>query len=258
MSSSYFNLSGKVALVTGASSGLGIHFANLLAAEGALVILTARREHKLACVVEGIQQAGGVAMAIPMDVTSVDSVTTAFARIRQEHGRLDILINNAGVASNPTKFLDTGEEDWAWVMQTNLDGAWRAAKAAAQLMVDVGEGGTIVNIASIYGLHTGALKVAYNVSKAGVVQMTKSMAVEMCRHNIRVNALCPGWVMTDLNREYFLSEGGKRYVKTIPMKRLGQVDDLTVPLLMLASDKAGSYMTGTCVTVDGGIVESAV
>jgi NAD(P)-dependent dehydrogenase (short-subunit alcohol dehydrogenase family) len=254
----YFDLSEKVVLVTGASSGLGAHFARVLAAEGASVILAARREDKLAGVVAEICDAGGIAVAVAMDVTSAESVAAAFARIRQDYGRLDILINNAGVASNPTKFLDTGEEDWAWVMQTNLDGAWRTAKAAAQLMVDVGEGGAIVNIASIYGLHTGALKVAYNVSKAGVVQLTKSMAIEMCRHKIRVNALCPGWVMTDLNKEYFLSENGQRYIKTIPMQRMGQVDDLTVPLLLLASNKAGSYMTGTCLTVDGGIVESSV
>lgn len=257
MSRNYFNLEGKVALVTGASSGLGVHFARTLAAEGATVILAARRTDKLSEVVESIRASGGDVGAVAMDVTSPKSVSDAFASIGGRYDRLDILINNAGVASEPKKFLDTSEEDWHWVMETNLNGAWRVARAAAGVMVKQG-GGSIVNIASIYGLHTGALKVAYNVSKTGVVQLTRAMSIELCRQNIRVNALCPGWFMTELNQDYFCSDNGRKYVQSIPAKRLGALDDLTVPLLLLASDSAGAYMTGSCLTVDGGIVESAV
>ena len=254
----YFNLSGKVALVTGASSGLGVHFANVLAAEGATVILGARRAGRLADEVQAIEAIGGRASAVTLDVTSPDSVAEAFATIEAAHGPLDILVNNAGIADDPRKFLDTGEADWQRVVDTNLNGAWRVAKAAAGQMAAAGKPGAIVNIASIYGLRTGVLKVAYNVSKAGVVQLTKAMAMELSRKNIRVNALCPGWFLTDINSDYFATESGARYLKGIPAGRLGKLDDLTVPLLLLASDTAGSYMTGACLAVDGGILESPI
>ncbi len=258
MTIDHFQLSGKVCLVTGASSGLGVHFANVLADEGAIVVLAARRADKLSAVVESIRDKGGRASAVTMDVSSPDSVNAAFAAIKEEHACLDVLINNAGVADDPKSFLDTNEEDWNWVVETNLNGAWRVAKAATELMVEGGRDGSIVNIGSIYGLHTGVMKVAYNVSKAGVVQLTKSMAMELCRKNIRVNALCPGWFLTDINSDYFASESGQRYVRGIPARRLGQMDDLTAPLLLLASSHAGSYMNGTCITVDGGMVESPI
>ncbi|PLW84347.1 2-deoxy-D-gluconate 3-dehydrogenase [Kineobactrum sediminis] len=254
----YFQLNKKIALVTGASSGLGVHFANVLANEGATVILAARRVEKLAQEVAAIKAAGGKADSVAMDVTSPDSVQQAFADIAARHGAIDILINNAGVASDPIKFLDTGEEDWNRIIETNLNGAWRVARAGARQMAEAGVTGSIVNIGSIYGLHTGALKAAYNVSKTGVVQLTKAMAIELCRNRIRVNALCPGWFLTDINSEYFHSESGERYIKTIPARRMGELEDLTVPLLMLASNTAGGYMTGTTVTVDGGMVESPI
>lgn len=258
MSRNYFNIAGRVALVTGASSGLGVHFANVLAAEGATVILAARRAGNLADEVEAIRAKGGSASAVTLDVTSADSVEAAFATLEEAHGPLDILVNNAGVAGDPLKFLDTREEDWQGIVETNLNGAWRVAKAAAGQMVSAGKAGSIVNIASIYGLRTGVLKVAYNVSKAGVVQLTRSMAMELSRKNIRVNALCPGWFLTDINRDYFATESGERYLRGIPAGRLGEMDDLTVPLLLLASDTAGAYMTGACLAVDGGILESPI
>lgn len=254
----YFNLSGKVSLITGASSGLGVHFANVLANEGATVILAARRTDKLATAVETIRKNGGKAFAIPMDVSNAESVTDAFAAIQSEHGGVDVLVNNAGVADDPKKFLDTTEEDWNWVMETNLTGAWRVARTAALQMSSNNTAGSIINIGSIYGLHTGVMKVAYNVSKVGVVQLTKSMAMELCRKNIRVNALCPGWFVTEINDSYFSSESGQRYIQGFPSKRLGQMEDLSVPLLLLASNSAGAYMNGTTLTVDGGLIESPI
>jgi NAD(P)-dependent dehydrogenase (short-subunit alcohol dehydrogenase family) len=254
----YFNLNGKVSLITGASSGLGVHFANVLANEGATVILAARRTDKLATAVDTIREAGGKAFAIPMDVSNAESVAQAFATIQSEHGGVDILVNNAGVADDPKKFLDTTEEDWNWVMETNLTGAWRVARAAALQMNDNNTAGSIINIGSIYGLHTGVMKVAYNVSKVGVVQLTKSMAMELCRKNIRVNALCPGWFVTEINDSYFSSESGQRYIQGFPSKRLGKMEDLSVPLLLLASNSAGAYMNGTTLTVDGGLIESPI
>lgn len=258
MPRNYFNIEGRIALVTGASSGLGVHFARVLAAEGATVILAARRAERLADEVAAIQADGGSASAVTMDVTSPESVREAFGAIEATHGPLDILINNAGVADDPRKFLDTGEEEWQQVVDTNLNGAWRVAKAAAGQMVSAGKAGSVVNIASIYGLRTGVLKVAYNVSKAGVVQLTRAMAMELSRKKIRVNALCPGWFLTDINSDYFATDSGERYIRGIPAGRLGEMHDLTVPLLLLASDTAGAYMTGACLAVDGGILESPI
>ncbi|WP_269619871.1 SDR family NAD(P)-dependent oxidoreductase [Zhongshania sp. BJYM1] len=254
----YFNLDGKVSLITGASSGLGVHFANVLANEGATVILAARRADKLASAVETIRNNGGKAFAITMDVSNAESVEKAFAVIQNEHGGVDVLVNNAGVADDPKKFLDTTEDDWNWVMETNLTGAWRVARAAALQMSNNNTAGSIINIGSIYGLHTGVMKVAYNVSKVAVVQLTKSMAMELCRKNIRVNALCPGWFVTEINDSYFSSEGGQRYIQGFPSKRLGKMEDLSVPLLLLASNSAGAYMNATTLTVDGGLIESPI
>lgn len=258
MTRNYFQLQGKTALITGASSGLGVHFARVLAEAGATVILAARRTEKLAAEVASIQATGARSAAVAMDVTDSASVDSAFARITEEIGNIDILINNAGVADDPIRFLDTGEEEWHRVIDTNLNGAWRVARAGARHMVAAGTAGSIVNIGSVYGLRTGAMKVAYNISKTGVVQLTKSMAIELCRQQIRVNALCPGWFLTDINREYFESERGERYIKTIPARRLGDMEDLTAPLLLLASNAAGGYMTGSVLTVDGGIVEAPI
>lgn len=252
-----FRLDGKTALITGASSGLGAHFARTLSAQGARVLLAARREHLLAEQVETIRRQGGQADALSLDVRDAASVEQAFTRIRNELGDIDVLINNAGVATEPKRCLEVSEEDWHFQMDTNLTGAWRVAQSAAQQWVAATRPGVIVNIASIYGVHTGAQKVAYNVSKAGVVQLTRTMAVELVRHGIRVNALCPGWFRTAINQDFFATESGERYARSIPMRRLGRLEELDGPLLLLASD-ASAYMTGTEIIVDGGITQTPI
>ncbi|GAB3371374.1 SDR family oxidoreductase [Spongiibacter taiwanensis] len=258
MAIDYFQLTGKTALVTGASSGLGEHFARVLASEGATVVVAARREEKLAELVADINANGGTAHALKLDVADKNSVADAFATVERDIGGIDILINNAGVATAPTRFVEMSEEDWHWVLDTNLNGAWRMAQAAAKQMIAKGTAGSIINVGSIYGLHTGVLKANYNVAKAAVVQLTKSMSMELSRNNIRVNSLCPGWFYTEMNEDYFSSEAGEKYIKGFPTKRLGRLDELTVPLLLLASNNAGGYINGSSITVDGGLVESPI
>lgn len=251
-----FTLQGKTALITGASSGLGAYFAKILAESGATVIVTARRQDKLEKLVSEIEVAGGKAFAVAMDVTSTSSVNQAFADIESITNRLDILVNNAGVVSTPQKFLTQPEDEWDFVMETNLKGAWRIAQRAAQMMAQQ-KSGSIINTCSIYSLATGVLKTDYNVSKAAVLQMTKNMALELCRSNIRVNAICPGYFKTELNEDSFNSEKGQAYISRLVPQRLGEYQELAGTLLLLASN-AGSYINGTAIVVDGGSILSPV
>jgi NAD(P)-dependent dehydrogenase (short-subunit alcohol dehydrogenase family) len=248
-------LEGRVALVTGASSGLGRRFAQVLADLGARVILGARRTQPLDDVCDEIARAGGRARAIAIDVTDSTSVAEVFTEIASGDG-LDILINNAGVtATQPV--LDLSEEQWDHVVDTNLKGSFLVAQAAARLMKAQGRGGVIVNIASILGMRVAGSVAAYTASKAGVVQLTKAMALELARYGIRVNALCPGYIETDLNRDFFATEAGQAMIKRIPQRRLGRPEDLDAPLLLLCSD-AGSYITGASLAVDGGHLVSTL
>ncbi len=194
---------------------------------------------------------GGQANAVALDVTDPDSVTAAFA-----DKAYDIVINNAGVTYDGPA-LKTSEEDWNWVINTDLNGVFRVARAAGQRLVDEGRGGSIVNIASILGLRVAGNLSAYATAKAGVVQMSKSLALEWARYGIRVNALCPGYIETDLNREFFASDAGKSLIKRVPQRRLGQMSDLDGPLLLLASDDS-AFMTGTEIVVDGGHLVSSL
>ena len=253
--SATFNLEGRVALVTGASSGLGWHFAQVLAGAGAQVVLGARRTQPLDDLCNKIACAGGQARALSMDVTDSTSVANVFAEITSG-GSLDILVNNAGVTViQPV--LDLSEEQWDYVVDTNLKGSFLVAQGAARLMKAQGRGGAIVNIASILGLRTAGHVAPYAASKAGVVQLTKAMALELARYDIRVNALCPGYIETDLNQDFFASEAGQAMVKRIPQRRLGRPEDLDGALLLLCSD-AGSYITGTTLAVDGGHLVSTL
>ena len=243
-------LDGKVALVTGAFGGLGREFAHILARAGASVALAGRRVDEGRALAGTMRQAGATVTAVAMDVTDRASVDAALAEAAGSLGEIDVLVNNAGVAIT-RPFLDLTERDWANVLDVNLDGAFRVAQALARRMRDAGRGGSIVNIASVLAERVAAQVAPYAASKAALVQLTRAMALELARHRIRVNALAPGYVETELNRDFFATEGGAALVKRIPQRRLGRVDDLEAPLLLLASD-ASAYITGATLAVDGG------
>ncbi len=242
-------MTGKTVLVTGASSGLGNHFAKVLAAAGAKVAVTARRRDKLESLAAEIIEAGGKALAVGMDVTDRTSVIDALDEIAADLGVPNVLVNNAGIAAGGPA-LDVTDEDWRKVVDTNLDGAWITAQETAKRMRD-GDGGNIVNTASILGLRIAAGVAPYAISKAALIQMTKVLALELARYSIRVNALAPGYIETDLNAAYLQSDAGQAMIKRVPMRRAGRFSDLDGPLLLLASD-ASQYMTGAVVPVDGG------
>jgi NAD(P)-dependent dehydrogenase (short-subunit alcohol dehydrogenase family) len=245
-----FDLTGQVALVTGASSGIGRHLAELLAAAGAKVALAARRVDRLAETAREVEAAGGESLPIACDVTRSDSVVAAVAKAEAELGPLTILVNNAGVVVSKPLFEHT-EADWDHVVDTNLKGAWLVAREFAHHLVGLKRPGRIINISSVLGLRTIGRVPAYCAAKAGLTHLTHVLAMELARYGILVNALAPGYVETDFNRAFFQTEAGKALISRIPVKRLGQTEDLDGAMLLLASP-AGAYLTGAVIAVDGG------
>jgi len=246
-------LLGKTALITGASSGFGAHFASVLAGAHANLILAARRTDALEHVAAEIgSKSEGSVVTLKMDVTDSASVAAACEAI----SNVDILVNNAGLVRSAAA-LDQSEEDWDVVINTNLKGAFMVAQAAAKAMRASKKGGSIINVASILAIRQGSAVLPYAVSKAGVIQMTKVLALELARFNIRVNALVPGYFDTELNRDLWQTEAGQALIRRVPQRRLGQLADLDGPLLLLASD-ASRFMTGSVVAVDGGHLVSSL
>jgi len=245
-----FDLSGKTALVTGASSGLGRSFAKTLSGAGANVILAARRVEQLQALREEIEADGGRAEIVQMDVTSDASIEAALERAWQLMGPVHIIVNNAGVAATK-RMLDKDEGEWRRLLDTNLIGAANVARAAAQRLVDAKlSGGSIINIASMLGLQSALGVAIYAASKAALLSLTKSLALEWGRKGIRVNAIAPGYVKTDLSKEFF-DRKAEKLIDQIPLKKFIESSDLDGPLLLLASD-ASIWMTGSTLVVDAG------
>ena len=250
--STVFNLEDKVIAITGASSGFGHHFAGVLAAAGATVILGARREEKLAERVAQIKADGGQAYAQSLDVREKTSIQSFIDSAYTQFGRLDVVINNAGVEAGAKTYAMIDEDDWDFVLDTNLKSAWMISKYyTEQIVAHKQDGGNIVMISSITDTRTIKGQFPYAVSKGAMTRMTQVMALEASRYNIRVNALAPGYILTDVSRILLESDASGEFVKGIPMRRYGEFDDLDGPILLLTSD-ASKYMTGSVLTVDGG------
>jgi 3-oxoacyl-[acyl-carrier protein] reductase len=245
-----FDLTGRVALVTGASSGLGVRFAEVLAGAGAAVALVARRTDRLAAVQARIEKAGGRALAIPADVVDKGAMRKALDQAQAAFGCVSVLVNNAGIAHS-TRAVELTEEEWQRVIATNLDAVFFWSQEAARRMLAAGERGAIINIASVLGFGVAKGTAAYAVAKAGVVQLTRALGLEWAFKGVRVNAIAPGWIVTDINRDYLTSEAGAAIKREIPVGRFGEERDLDGALLLLASD-AGRFIAGTTIVVDGG------
>ena len=248
-----FSLKGRVALVTGASSGLGIQFAKALADNSASVALVARRADRLAALKAEIKGKGGEAIAVEADVTDAIAMVRAFDAAEKAFGTVTILVNNAGIAQSPRRAIDVSAEEWRKVLGVNLDAVFANAQEAARRMLAAKRQGSIVNIASVLGFGVAKGVAAYATAKAGVVQITKALAVELAFKGVRVNAIAPGWFVTEINDKYLMSEAGEQLKRDIPMGRFGNAGDLDGALLLLVSD-AGSYITGSTIVVDGGQV----
>ena len=250
------NFEGKVALITGASSGLGARFAKVLANAGAQVVLASRRIERLKELRAEIEAAGGAAHVVSLDVTDYGSIKSAIAHAETEAGPIDILVNNSGV-STTQRLVDVTPEDYAFVMDTNQRGAFFVAQETAKRMIARAKGNPkkqhrIINIASVAGLRVLPQIGIYCMSKAAVVQMTKAMALEWGKYNINVNAICPGYITTEINEEYFASEQGQKLVDLLPRKRTGQPEDLDGLLLLLAAEES-HFINGAIIAADDGM-----
>lgn len=251
MSLDIFSLQGRVALITGASSGIGRVLAKGLAAAGARVVVVARRADRLEELVREIEQSGGVAAAAQADVTDADSIERAFDAAEQAFGTVDVIVSNAGV-TEARNFLKIDATSRDAVFDTNLRGVWNVGQIGARRLVAAGQGGSIINIASVLGLGVQPGLASYCASKGAVIQLTRSMAIDLTKHNIRVNALAPGWFKSEMNDAFFESPAGLESIARMPARRLGKIEELIGPVVMLASN-AGSFMNGSVVVVDGAL-----
>jgi NAD(P)-dependent dehydrogenase (short-subunit alcohol dehydrogenase family) len=250
--SGLFDVSKEIILVTGASQGLGRQFARVLSAHGAAVALAARQTAKLKSLEEEIRGQGGRAVAVEMDVTDLASIGKAIDSAEAALGPVSVLVNNAGIAIEKLA-IDQTEQDWDAVINANLKGAYFAATEMARRMIARKQEGNIVNIASVLGLGVMKFLSPYTISKAGIIQATKAMALELAGNRIRVNALAPGYIDTEMNHEFWSTPSGEKLAKRIPLRRVGAEADLDGAIMLLASS-ASRYMTGSVVTVDGGFL----
>ncbi len=245
------DLSGKTALITGTTSGFGWRFAQLLSAAGAAVVLTGRRRDRLDALDRAITEQGGRAAAFTLDITDADNIVSVIEAAEGTLGPVDILVNNAGM-NVEGRAVDLAPEDFDRIMDTNVRGAFLMAREVAKRMIARGAAeGRIINIASIGGLKVLPGLAAYCMSKAAIVMMTKSLAREWARHGINVNAICPGYIETEINRDWFASEGGRKQIAGFPRRRLGEIEDLDGALMLLAGPQS-RFMTGSILTVDDG------
>ncbi len=247
-----FRLDGRVALITGASSGLGERFAETAAANGAAVVLVARRKERLEALKAKIEKAGGRALVAPADVTDRKAMVAAFDAAEKAFGTVDLLVANAGIA-RVTKIVDMTESGWREVLDTNLDAVLFWSREAAKRMIAARKPGAIITISSIAGFTVAYGLSSYHVAKAAVVQVTKALALEVARKGIRVNTIAPGYIVTEINRDYLGSKDGQALQGSIPLGRFGAPSDLDGAFLLLASD-AGRLMTGSTIIVDGGLM----
>ena len=243
-------LAGKVVLITGASAGLGKHFASVMARAGAQVVLAARRLEKLEETAAPIRSAGGEVHCVTLDVMENDQIAVAFALAEETFGIVTILINTSGIVI-AGKYPDISEKDWDAVIGTNLKGAWMMAQEAARRMISAKKGGSIINLASILAFRTQKALSTYSISKAAVAQMTRTMAAELAPHDIRVNAMAPGYIATDMNSDFLYSRRGQQMMGEVPLGRYGELHELDECLLMLSGEKS-KYLTGAVIPIDGG------
>jgi 3-oxoacyl-[acyl-carrier protein] reductase len=250
--SGIFDVSKETIFITGASQGLGRQFARVLAAHGASVVLAARQTAKLKSLEDEIRGNGGRAIAVQLDVTDCDSIRQAIDSAELQVGPITVLINNAGIAIEKLAVEQT-EADWDAVIGANLKGAYFTATEVTRRMIERRQEGNIINIASVLGLSVMKFLSPYTISKAGIIQATKAMALELAANRIRVNAIAPGYIDTEINHDFWATPGGEKLVRRIPQRRVGNESDLDGAIMLLASS-ASRYMTGSVITVDGGFL----
>ena len=246
-----FSLGGRIALVAGASSGIGYVLAKGLARAGAKVVAGARREDRMADLVREIEVDGGQAVAVHLDVTDTASIAQAFNAAEQKFGVVDVIVCNAGI-SDARNFLKIDAQSRDRVFDTNFKGTWDVGQEGARRLVAAKRPGSIINVSSVLGMGVQPGQASYSASKGAIIQLTRAMAVDLVRHNIRVNSVAPGWFRTELSEQSLDSPSGQDYIKRMPARRLGELSELVGPVVFLASE-AASFVNAAILTVDGAL-----